>query len=301
MKRITIALAVALALGMAGVASAAEGGGSAYKDGAEGLMTGALPPPGQYLLNYTLYYQADDLIDGSGDKVPVDFKLRVLADVVRFVNVTKVDVLGGNWAQHIFVPVVWQNVLVNPTPGGKLRDDQVNIGDIIVDPFIIGWHKPPFHWVVGVDTYIPVGQYDKMEAASIGRNYWTFQPVAAVTYRDNDGIELSAKLMYDFNTENHDTDYLSGQAFHTDFVAAKHFGEQQAWAVGVGGFWFQQTTDDEQSGVKVNNSRSQQVGLGPQVSYQAGPVNISLAYDQEFATKMRPEGGRAWLKIVLPL
>ena len=67
-------------LGLAALqAAATEGGGGCYQSGGEGQMTGALPPPGQYFLNYLLYYDADSLRDGSGHTVPIDFKADVAA------------------------------------------------------------------------------------------------------------------------------------------------------------------------------------------------------------------------------
>ena len=104
--------------------------------------------------------------------------------------------------------------------------------------------------------------------------------------------------MYDFNTENRDTGYTSGQAFHADFVAALHKGN---WAGGLCGLWHVQTANDKNDAGTIADSRARQVGLGPVVSYQHGPMNFSLAYQQEFATENRPEGGRAWFKFVMPL
>ena len=307
MMRAKCWLAGMVVLGLALQAAATEGGGGCYQSGGEGQMTGALPPPGQYFLNYMLYYDADSLRDGSGHNVPVDFRADVAAEVARFVNVTPVTILGGNWAQHIIVPLVWADVSVGAPGGPRDSDKNFGLGDIDVDPFIIGWHKPPFHWIVGVDTYIPVGKYhgDEASLANIGRNYWTFEPILAVTYLNEGGQELSAKMMYDINTENHDTDYQSGQEFHTDFVAAQHFKALKIgldnWTAGVGGFWYYQTTDDEASGAKLDGSQGRQIALGPQVGYQCCDNDFVLAFDHEFDTKNRAQGDRVWLKAVIPL
>ena len=286
-----------MVLGLAAGARATEGGGGAYPNGAEGLMTGALPPSGQYLVDYLTYYSADSFRGDTGNSVVPKFDLHALADVVRLINVTSNSVLGGTWAQQVFIPVVYLDATIGP-PATPMRDHKVGLGDVIVDPFIVGWHKPPFHWIVGMDTYIPTGMYDGSALANIGRHYWTFEPVAAATYLDDHGIELSAKVMYDFNTENQSTDIHSGQEFHTDFVAAKHCDQ---WACGIGGYWYQQTTDDKATGLKLNASRGRVLALGPQVSYQYQKLSFVLAYDREFAVENRPEGDKCWLKLVMPL
>jgi hypothetical protein len=283
-------------------AAATENGGGAYPNGAEGFMSGALPPPGQYFVNYLLYYHASDLMDGRGHTMDVPFDLDAAAEVARFINVTKYQFLGASWAQHIFVPVTYLDV---NTPGGS--DEAFGLGDIIVDPFILAWHKPPFHWVVGLDTYVPIGKYDENDIANISRNYWTFEPVAALTYLSTAGLELSAKVMYDINLENPDTDYESGDEFHTDFVAAYHMNNL---ALGVGGYYYRQTTDDKgdimppggpvDAGA-LDGYKGEQWALGPQVSYQHKDMSFILALDHEFETQNRPEGDRAWFKFVKAL
>ena len=298
MMRTKCWLAGVMVLGMALQAAATEGGGGVYVSGGEGLMTGALPPPGQYFINYSMYYSADSFKGGDGHTAIDDFDAHVFADVLRFINVTPVTILGGNWAQHIIVPMVWEDVGL--TEGGnRIKDKNCGLANIDVDPFIVGWHMAPFHVIAGVDTYLPVGKYDEQALANIGRNYWTFEPVVAVTYLNEGGQELSAKMMYDINTENEETEYLSGQEFHTDFVAAQHCG---AWAAGVGGYWYHQTTNDRQNGALVGGgNQGRQIALGPQVSYELSSVTFSLALDHEFDTKNRPQGDALWLKAIIPL
>jgi hypothetical protein len=297
MKRAKCWLTGMMVLGLALQAAATENGGGANPNGAEGLGAGMLPPPGQYIINYSMYYKPESMKVGDGHTVPIDFHLHAFADTVRFINVTPITVLGGNWAQHIFVPLVWLDV--GMTQKSRMKDKNFGIGDIIVDPFIIGWHKPPFHWVVGIDTYIPVGKYNDDSLANIGRNYWTFEPVAGMTYLNEGGQEVSAKLMYDFNLENEQTEYLSGQEFHTDFVVAQHFGP---WAAGLGGYWYHQTTNDRQWGAPVNGgNQGRQIAFGPQVSFQTGPVNLSLEWDRELASKNKPQGDKVWFKAIIPL
>ena len=153
MNKWWMAAMVALA---AGGAWATENGGGAYPNGAEDFMAGAVPPPGDYLLTYGLHYKAGDLMNGDGKALPIPFDAEVNGLIFRYIHVTPVQVAGAQWAQHLFVPVLQADVT---TPGGS--DDQTGIGDIIVDPFILAWHKPPFHYVAGIDVYLPVGAYDK--------------------------------------------------------------------------------------------------------------------------------------------
>jgi hypothetical protein len=274
-------------------ALATEGGGGAYPNGAEDFMTGALPPPGVYFKNYVTYYHASSLKDNNGDDLIPDFKLTGAADVLRFIYVTKFQILGASWAVHTFIPLAYQKVTI----GGQ-DDERFSLGDIIVDPIILGWHFKNFHITAGLDIYVPVGDYNKDHQANNGRNYWTFEPVLAATYLSDGGFEVSAKLMYDINTENEDTNYKSGQEFHMDYTVGYHLNKQ--WAVGVNGYYYYQTTNDEQNGNKVGSDgfEGRVFAIGPVVQYGYKNMNFTLKWQPEFEARNRPEGNKFWFNLV---
>ena len=47
----------------------------------------------------------DVIKDNNGNDLIPDFKLKVAADVLRFIYVTDYKILGANWAVHAFVPL----------------------------------------------------------------------------------------------------------------------------------------------------------------------------------------------------
>jgi hypothetical protein len=287
-----IALAVA-ALPLA--AAASENGKSAYPNGAEDFMVGAVPPPGDYIINYLLNYSADQFNNGSGNNVIPGFDLNVWADVIRWIHITPNTLWGANWGWHVFLPLMHVDVTVPGPPESK----KGGIGDILFSPFILSWHHSKnLHSVFAVDIYAPTGSYDQYRIANTGLNYWTFQPVYAASYISDEGWEASGKFMYDFNTENGDTNYKSGQAFHFDYTFAKHF---PGWAVGVGGYYFTQTTNDSGSGAPPGGFKGKAFAVGPQVMFDIGKVKAILKYQWETNTENRPEGNNFWFKLIIPL
>jgi hypothetical protein len=254
-------------------------------------MAGALPPPGTYFLNYLQYYSADRFNDDGGDKLLPKFELDVVADILRFVHVTEHRVLGANWAIHAFVPFARMDV---ETPGGDF--DRSGLGDIIVSPMILGWHSKNWHFIGALDIFVPTGAYDERpDDVDIGRNYWTFEPIFAFTYLSDGGLEVSAKVMYDFNTENPDTDYDSGDEFHFDYTVGYHRGP---WAFGLGGYYYRQTTDDEGPGAPPDGFKGQVLAVGPQVQYGFKNMAFTLKYHTETEVENRPEGDALWLKFL---
>jgi hypothetical protein len=278
-------------------ASATEFGGGAYPNGAECFMAGAIPPPGTYFLNYFVYYTADKfrIKDGSDFK---DFDLKATADVLRLVHVTKQQVFGGYWGVQVFVPFVNVDVTMQPVSvAPKMSDNKFGLGDIIVDPFLLSWHSKNWHFATGLDIYIPTGAYDENDLANPGRNYWTFEPVFGFTYISDGGFEVSSKFMYDFNTENDDTKYRSGQEFHFDYLVGYNF---KPWGIGLSGYYYKQVTKDEVDGDEVggNGFKGQVFAIGPSIKYDYQNMTFNLKYQKEMSVENKPEGDKFWFKFV---
>jgi len=271
---------------------ATESGGGSYPNGAEGFGAGMLPPPGTYFLNYFNVYNAPHLNNGSGNSMVSDFNLTAVVNAFRLVHVTKIELLGGNLGGHLLLPVVNLDV----TMGGRSQS-RFGLGDLTVGP-LITWHTKNLHTAVGLDTTVPSGRYDKNDLANIGRNYWTFEPIVAATWLTDSGFELSGKFMYDINTKNSDTDYLSGQEFHVDYTVAQKFNNL---SVGLGGYFYKQVTDDELHGTKValnDGFKGQALALGPQLKYDYKNMFFILKYQREMAVENRPEGNKFWFKMM---
>jgi len=284
--------AVAAILLVSSAAFATEGGGSVYAGGNEDFMSGALPPPGFYFINYTNYYWADRFNDGHGNSVVPGFRVSAVVDALRFIYVTNVKILGLDYGMHAIVPIVNLNVHV---PGQKKSITEV--GDVTFDPLVLAWHSKNLHAVAGLDINLPVGGYDVTSIANAGRNYWNLEPALAFTYLSDGGFEASSKFMYDFNFKNDKTEYLSGEEFHFDYTIAYHI---KNWGLGVGGFYYKQTTDDKQYGLKVglDGLKGQAFAIGPQVKYDYKNMSFILKYQKEMAVENRPEGDKLWFKFI---
>jgi hypothetical protein len=289
--------ALAAAMLIATPAAGTEGGGSHYPNGAEDFMVGALPPPGTYFLNYFNWYSAGSFRDDDGGRLFDDFNVDVVSNTFRFIHVTGHKFLGADWALHTLIPVANVDVdrrIAPPFPNES--DDHFGLGDIIVDPFILGWHGKTWHVSTGVDIYLPTGDYDDDRLANIGRNYWTFEPLISLTYLSEQGFEASAKLMYAINTENNATNYQSGQEFHADYTLGYHTGP---WKLGIGGYYYQQTTDDELNGrTFLDGFRGRAFAIGPQFQYGYKNMAVTVKYLAETAVENRPEGGGLWVKFL---
>ena len=295
------AIALAIVFALITAAQSFAGGGQHYPNGVEDFMVGALPPPGTYLVNYLLYVQKDSLRDNSGKKLPVDFDATVIAEVPRLIWVSPYTILGASYAAHAFLPLYSADVKASSAaiPPLNFDKDYKGIGDIIFSPLVLGWHfGPELHAVFAVDIWAPTGNYDKNDPATqiLSKNHWTFEPVLAVSYLKN-GFDLSAKLMYDFNTKNSDTNTKPGQEFHVDWAAG--YSLPSGFTGGVVGYNYWQTTDDKVAGVETPNDRSQVGGIGVGLKYwpKMGPFSMTLKQYWEYSAKSMPTGPQTQFKM----
>ena len=294
--RLATGVAAGLLSALAGSAQAAETGGTVYPNGAESFAAGAMPPPGIYGMVFAEHYSADRVNDASGNNLNVPgFKVRADAVVPRFIWVTGVKFLGGDLSFHVLAPIVNLSV----SQGGRSQT-QSGVGDITTGPGLGYHHSEHLHSLVGLDFYLPTGQYNKGDMANIGRNYYAVEPLYILSYIDPKGFNGDIKAGYIFNQRNKATDYRSGQEFHFDYAAG--WGLGNGWTAGVGGYYYQQTTSDRQAGIDLVNSKGSTFAFGPAVKYDSGKGWFAtLKWQKEVRSENRAQGNALWLKAVFPL
>ncbi|MCX8021195.1 MAG: transporter [Syntrophorhabdaceae bacterium] len=269
---------------------ATEGGSGAYANGAEDFFAGRLPPPGTYLFNYFNYHYADRLKDNRGRTIPVNFSYELTGNGLRLMHVTDKKLFNADFAMFLVIPVAHVHVTYKNKSQSKS-----GLADITINPFILGWHFEDWHIGTGIDVKVPSGAYSKYDIANLGRNYFTFEPSFAFTYMNKKGYEVSSKIMYDINTKNNATDYLSGQEFHFDYTIGKKIDNLQ---LGFGGYYYKQVTDDEVKGHRIRDYRGEVFAVGPQFRYYFKNIHATFKYQYETLVKNRSEGEKLWFKLV---
>ena len=295
MKRsiINTLLPLSMALMASNAVLATENGGSIYPNGNENYLSGAMPPPGVYALAYLSSYQADSLRDNTGAAKAVDFRLNVSAVATRVIWVTQQQLFGGQLAWAAIAP--W--VTVGATVNGNSQTKS-GLGDMTFGP-ALGWNlSESLHLVAAVDVNAPTGQYNQADLINPGRNYWNMEPVLAISYVQQHGVNADLKLMYDINGSNQATHYRSGQELHADYALGWGFGQ---FVAGVGGYVYQQVTDDSGPGAPEDGNRGRAVAIGPSFKYDNGKGwFITAKYEKEFLVENRPRGGGWNIKLNLP-
>lgn len=286
------------------------GGSQVYPNGAEGFWVGAAPPPGNYYLNYDLWYLSNRFNGQNGSELTAGpaagFKVDVFANVSRFIHISQEKVLGANWGAHIFL--VYKDVNVSMAAGNSHVS---GLGDIIVDPVILCWHWPNFHITAGIDVYLPTGDYKQGRLANLGSNVFVYEPVVAFSYMTPmKGLTVSAKFMYDIAQKTGSgvhpltgafgaMEY--GNEFHVDY--SLDYAVNNNLKAGIGGYYYKQTTNDKFNGVEITGNMGRVWAVGPGVEYTTNDHKTTVSFRSQFEidARNRPEGIANWLRAVFIL
>lgn len=297
-KSLTFAAFATAAAGLlavgAGPAQATEGGASQYQGGASQFYGAAIPPfPGTYMLSQVNIYGANRTNDGNGNKIPIDFSLKVYANTFRFMHVTDIKFAGADVWGQLVVPVVHGNL----SAMGR-RDTQTSVADT-TGSVGLAWHVDQNTFTLGLDVAAPTGRYRKENLFNIGTNHWSFQPVVGYKHFDPQGLDISLLPRLVFNTRNTATDYTSGNEFYVDYAVGWNFGPTK---LGLVGYAYRQLTDDEGRGVGADGNRGKAFAIGPSLTYSFNPgLNVSGAWQRELVAEHRTQGNFLWLNLAFKL
>lgn len=305
------------------------GGGQHYPNGVDQFLMGVGPPPGFYLKEYNYWYHATEFKDNDGHTLKLATHgeeldhLDIYGFIPRFIWISKLNILGGFYGQYLFVPVIKADVRLNagaPSHSVTLSDSREGVYDLIYSPFVLTWHAKNglLHAGTALDIFIPTGPYNKKHLVNIGKNFWTFEPVFTITgfLPQHPNLSASIKLMYDFNTKNDDflidpftaakignmaltgmkTHLTPGQEFHFDYGI--DYALTKSFRVGIGGYFYQQVTDDKTSVGKVKNDKGRVFSIGPGVWYNYQRWFFDFHTSFETGVKSRPQGRTGFFNIV---
>ncbi len=262
-----------------GIASAEH-----YVSGVEGIKAASAPPPGFYWKIYNALYMSDTLMDDDGEEVDVGFDVTVFAQVHRIVWVTNYKFLGGDVIADILIPIIYTDLEIEAF---GVEDDQFGLGDLIIEPFGIGWHGARYDAALAIAVFLPTGKYDVNEPASPGQDHWTYMLTYGGTVYFDEAKTWSASLLgrYEVHSENGDTDVTEGNDLHFEWGIGKTLAK--FYDVGLAGYCQWQVTDDDPESVK-----DQVYAVGPQVTAFIPSVKVLLSagVEMEFAAKNRSEG-----------
>jgi hypothetical protein len=279
-------------------AHATENGASVYPVGAETVLQGMMPPPRETgLFTFTVFYSANQTDNSSGESAAPEFKVRVFANAPKIEHNWGVPVLGGMLASTIGIPLVYQQLHVEP---GKY--DKLGLGNVLLVPFGVTYNKGNWHWFYQGDFFLPGAPYDKTAVFNIGQHNLAAGPTGAFTYLAGKARwEASSKADYIVNFKDGVTNYRSGNELTWEFTAMKAVTKKAS--IGLNGYLYKQTTDDQLNGAPVaGGNRGRDLAIGPQARVFFGSHSaFAFKYYRDTLVENKPRGNAFWFQLGVPL
>jgi hypothetical protein len=298
MRTLTIARdGLLAALLLSGSAIASEHSGSVYPIGAETVLPGLTPGPGDTMFyEFTAFYNANALMNSNGQNEVPGFHLSFQVVAVKLAHNWGVKFLGGSLVSAAAVPLEFESVT---TPGGT--NSKSGLGNPEIGVAYLAYHKAAWHWFYGMDVYTPGFAYTKNTPINLGQHNFATVPVGAFSWLPDFGhTEVSSRFQYIVNYTDPATNYRSGKEFTWEFDGMRNIAKKIA--VGVNGYYYQQTTGDLLNNVTAGDgNRGRDVAIGPEIRAHIGHFALIAKFQRDTLVQNRPCGNMFWIQMGVPL
>lgn len=287
-------------------AQAAEGGYSNYVPGLYGDFAAAVEPPSKLTIrNDIYYYNADERRSIRSGLLEADAELNILMDFLTILYKPEVEILGAQYAFGALIPFGHMDIDAGVNIGGqqvRWDDSDFGLGDITLIPAVLFWNQGNFHFTLAEYIVTPTANYDSDDLANTGLNYWTFDTNFALTYLNMEtGQDYSINIGYNYNTENTDTDYQTGEELHIDYMINQFLSE--SFAVGLHGFYLRQLSGDSGDGAVLGSFKAEASGIGPAALWtteiSGREVSFIAKWLHEFDVENRMEGDHLFFSFAM--
>jgi len=263
-----LSIAMILFLSIMSSTHAGEGASSNYFPSTYGDFGVAIPPaPGLSFINYNLLYSADANRAVSQGRLETNLDTFAYINMSAFLYTFDKTLLGARFLVGVYLPIGYADLnatLVGPVRSVSIKDSEAALGDVSFIPFSAYWNFGNWYFNLYEFVIAPTGQYDLDNNINLGRNYWSFDTVFALTYLNmENGREFSLVPGFMINTKNDDTDYKTGSEFHLDAMFNQFFSD--TFAIGLHGYYFKQVEGDSGTGAILGDFKGESYGIGPSI------------------------------------
>jgi hypothetical protein len=209
--------------------------------------------------------------------------------------VTNIKILGADFLYDVIVPFSGKDLRIGAYSDSK----SFTVGDVILEPFVLAWHKPRWDATVGLAVIVPTGEFDMNKLASPGLGYWSGMLTVGGTYflDDKKTWSLSAMTRTLMHTEQQDTKVTPGSEFVVEYGIGKEIAVNDKLLVrpGLTGCAYWQLGDDSKDGpVSVAEQRKRAYAVGAEINFFYLPqlMQLNLRALHEYGAENTSEGSQ---------
>lgn len=181
----------------------------------------------------------------------------------------------------------------------------LSIGDMVIEPIALAWHKPQWDAVAALAVIAPTGEYDMSKPASPGLGYWTGMLTLGGTifFDQAKSWSISALTRTLIHTEQDDTKVTPGSEFVVEYGLGKAIPVNEKLSIrpGIPGCAYWQIEDDSDDGPgTVADERKEAFALGAEINLFWLPPTLfqmNLRALREFNAKNTAQGSQIVLTL----
>lgn len=256
--------------------------------GSVGLDAGTQPAAGVYAGDRFFCYAADHLRNRRGERIPVKgFDLDAYANVIGVSGTVKPEGLPYLSAA-LAVPVAWLSTKADEPATDIARS---GLGDLFVQPLMVGWRSPRFDTVASYSFYAPTGQLNRK---GLGQPQWAqqFSLGGTLFFDDERAFRVSALASYNLYHRKLGIDLTRGDTVQLQGGVGGKFLQVLDFGVAAYALW--QIADDSGSALPagLGGARERVFGVGPEigVTIPALGAKLTARYEWDLGAQTRPEG-----------
>src|SRR5262245_841808 len=269
-------------------ANAVEYALGTYGLGSSAFGAGVSPPPGTYVTEAFLSYNArvGTTITFGDDTINPGAKASIFVAATNILYVPQRKLFGGTMGLSLTVPVA--RVDYEATLGGPLGAsrsvDGWGMGDV-VSRFQLGWQDGGFSHLVYVQAVAPTGHWEQGFRPITGYYRPGVDTGWSFTWTDSTKkLQLNGTARVTFNIENTATNYQTGDEFHFEWAVGLEFAP--GLMIGAVGYSYRQFTGDSGSGARLGPFEGRVDAIGPGLIYTTligqTPLILNVRHYTEF-------------------
>lgn len=280
-----------------------------------GLSSGTQPEPGFWVGLLYPSYDVDTLRNRNGDELPFAGGLRTQAFAPWLWWVSDLEILGGKYS--IFVSPSIANAALEAPVLGIDSESGFGLGDLYIQPIVLGWHLARADFLAGLGVFVPVGRYEDGADDNTGLGMWSYEIFGGTTlYLDEAKTwNLAATMFYETHSTKEDSDQEVGDTLTLEGGLGRSLAEG-AVNVGIAYFGQWKVTDDD-LGLDLqlpdeppidppSLGRHRILGAGPEVTLPLASRKtlygfLTLRYFWDFGVESNAQGSTFIFNLTLPV
>ena len=259
-----------------------------------GLEAGKVPPPGLYLIDRVVSYEADELRDRTGMLIPVtDLHLVGRANAVGLSYTIQPPRRRTSFTVTAAAPLARLRLNIHDRPEASF--DRFGLADIYIQPALLGWRLEGGDLVASYGLYLPTGTSPLAGGKGLSTGHLTHQfSVGGSIYTNKNRTSfVTALASYDANLRKRRIDITRGDTVNIQGGAGTNlFNRVVEAGLAFNSLW--QVRDDRGADLPVvlRGARDRVYGFGPDgaVMIKAIQSQLRIRYEWDMGVRSRPQG-----------